>query len=67
MCQVFNVSSSAYYSWRKNKDVVKPISQKMIVKEAIKKAFKESREIYGSYRIQVELSKVGLNLSLIHI
>lgn len=67
MCQVFNVSSSAYYSWRKNKDVVKPISQKMIVKEAIKKAFKESREIYGSYRIQVELSKVGLNYSKSYI
>lgn len=59
MCRVLDVSRSGYYAWRK-----RPISpRKMandILLEQIKQAHQQSRQTYGSPRIQAELVAQGI-------
>jgi transposase InsO family protein len=54
------VSRSAYYHWLNQKKGDKGGTQTKILKERIKSLFNESREIYGSSRIQKMLEKEGL-------
>lgn len=54
------VSKNAYYHWRKTKDLVLPKTATMLLKERIRVIFKDSKEIYGSYRIQKMLEREGL-------
>lgn len=61
------VSKNAYYSWLKNKDVAKKASPLQFLKKRIKGVFEQSKEIYGSYRIQKILEKEGLNYSRSYI
>lgn len=61
MCNFMKVSKNAYYKWVKTKDLVKLKSQKNELKERIKIIFDDSRQIYGSYRIQKMLEREGLN------
>jgi len=60
MCKSMRVSKNAYYHWFKNKNNVLVKTPKEHLKERIKIIFEDSREIYGSYRIQKKLEKEGL-------
>lgn len=63
MCKVLKVSRNAYYYWRRQQGSAQPESRKQALKKQIKAVFNESRQIYGSYKIAVELSKKGIMLS----
>ena len=67
MCKYFRVSKSAYYHWVNNKDIVKTKQSKIILKQRIKIIFEQSRQIYGSCRIQKQLEKEGLFYSRSYI
>lgn len=60
MCKYMRVSKSAYYHWLKNKDLIAVKSPRMFLEERIKLIFKQSKEIYGSCRIQKMLEREGL-------
>ncbi len=60
MCVYMRVSKNSYYHWLKVKDKAAITTPKMQLKERIKLIFKDSREIYGSYRIQKKLEREGL-------
>ena len=60
MCKCMRVSRSAYYHWLNQKIKDKGGTPKIILKERIGSLFKESREIYGSCRIQKMLEKEDL-------
>ena len=62
-----SVSKNAYYHWIKTKDGVLLETPKMKLKERIKLIFKESRQIYGSCRIQKKLEREGLVYSRSYI
>ena len=62
-----NVSKNAYYNWLKNKDKVRVKTSKIVLKERVKALFKESREIYGSCRIQKMLERENLIYSRSYI
>jgi len=59
MCRVLDVSRSGYYAWRK-----RPVSSREManqgVKELIEDIYYQSRQTYGSPRIQVELADRGI-------
>ena len=61
------VSKNAYYHWLKNKDLVNIKTVKILLKERIKIIFDNSREIYGSCRIQKMLEREGLIYSRSYI
>ena len=61
------VSKSAYYHWLNKKREYKTDTPKMILKTRIESVFKESREIYGSCRIQKALEKEGMFYSRSYI
>ena len=61
------VSKNAFYNWLKSKDKVRIKTSKTVLKERVKVLFKESREIYGSYRIQKMLERENLNYSRSYI
>ena len=61
------VSKNAFYNWLKSKDKVRIKTSKTVLIERVKVLFKESREIYGSYRIQKMLDIEHLNYSLSYI
>jgi transposase InsO family protein len=61
------VSKNSYYYWFKNKDLIKVKTPKELLKEKIKIVFENSREIYGSYRIQKMLEREGLSYSRSYI
>ena len=60
MCKSMRVSKNAYYHWVKTKDTAILETSKMKLKERIKVVFEESRQIYGSCRIQKKLEREGL-------
>ena len=60
MCSCMKVSKNAYYHWLKNKDTIAVETPKKYLKKRIKILFEESREIYGSYRIQKMLEREKL-------
>ena len=55
------VSKNAYYHWLKNKDLIVIETSRAYLKKRIKVIFENSREIYGSHRIQKKLEREGLN------
>lgn len=58
MCKHMKVSKNAYYNWLKSKGKVK--ESKIILKQRILILFEESKQIYGSYRIQKMLERENL-------
>jgi putative transposase len=55
------ISKSSYYYWVNRNNLTSPLKERtLFLDERIKKLFKESREIYGSYRIQKMLEREGL-------
>jgi len=61
------VSKNAYYHWCKVKDIAFSITPRTHLKQRIKFIFEESREIYGSYRIQKKLEREDLFYSRSYI
>jgi transposase InsO family protein len=61
------VSKNAYYHWLKIKDLTKIKPSKIHLKKRILSIFEDSREIYGSYRIQKMLEREGLIYSRSYI
>ena len=61
MCQVFEVSKSGYYKWKKNKDTYGIKAE--VLNEQIKTVFEESRGTYGSPRVQIALKKLKVDVS----
>ena len=61
------LSKSAYYHWNNTEYLVKKKTAKMYLKERIKIVFEESRQIYGSCRIQKTLVREDLNYSRSYI
>lgn len=55
------VSKNAYYNWRKNKNLIRTKNSVIHLKERIKAIFQDSKEIYGSYRVQKMLERENLN------
>lgn len=60
MCHCLKISKNSYYNWLKNKDVVKPNTSKLHLMSRIADLFKESKEVYGSHRIQKMLGREDL-------
>ena len=63
MCKVLKVSRNAYYAWRRHREPEVAESHKDILKKHIMEVFEESRQIYGSYKIRIELNKRGISIS----
>lgn len=63
MCKVLKVSRNAYYCWRRQQGAIQAECSKQTFKRHIKAIFEESRQIYGSYKIAVELENRGITLS----
>ena len=63
MCKVLKVASSGYYDWSKRKMSNRAKANEKLVAE-IKKAYKESHNIYGSPRIYARLQQKGIQGSL---
>ena len=60
MCKCMIVSKNAYYHWLKNKDSTIVQTAKNHLEKRIKVIFEDSKEIYGSHRIQKKLEREGL-------
>ncbi|AUS04050.1 IS3 family transposase [Pseudotamlana carrageenivorans] len=60
MCKCMKVSKNAYYHWLKTKDTLKVNSSKSFLKDRIEAIFDNSKQIYGSYRIQKQLEREKL-------
>ena len=67
MCKCVKVSKNAYYNWLKNKDLKSINTAKKVLKQRIQLIFQDSKEIYGSYRIQKVLEREGLLYSRSYI
>jgi len=67
MCKSMKVSKNAYYHWFKNKDVIVLKTATVHLRERIKIIFEQSREIYGSHRIQKMLEREGFFYSRSYI
>ena len=67
MCKCMKVSKNAYYNWLKYKGMLKIKPSKIILKVRIKLIFEQSREIYGSYRIQKMLERENVIYSRSYI
>jgi transposase InsO family protein len=60
MCTCFKVSKNAFYYWLKNKDSQKPKTNKYLLMSRITYIFEQSRQIYGSHRVQKMLERENL-------
>ena len=62
------ISKSSYYYWANRNNLTSPLKERtLFLDERIKKIFKDSREIYGSYRIQKMLEREGLSYNRSYI
>jgi putative transposase len=59
MCRVLAVVRSGYYEWRKQPLSVRKMADLLLLMH-IRDIFEQSRDTYGSYRIQAELAEQGL-------
>jgi len=62
MCRVLEVVRSGYYQWRTQPLSTRKMADLLLLMH-IQDIFTESRETYGSYRIQAELAEQGLRCS----
>jgi len=60
MCKCMKVSRNAYYYWEKAKDTVVEKDSRVLLKEKIQLIFKQSKQIYGSHRVQKMLEREDL-------
>lgn len=59
MCQVLEVARSGYYAWRNRPLSARKMADRLLLRQ-IKAIFAQSRETYGSQRIQAELAEQGI-------
>lgn len=60
LCATFNVSASGFYDWRRRLTAPGPRArQTQALTQSIKTIHAQSRQTYGSPRIQIELRKTG--------
>ena len=64
ICQVLQVSSSGYYSW-KRKIILNRILKMNLIKEKITSIYLESKQRYGSPRIAIELKSLDNKISIL--
>lgn len=62
MCRILEVARSGYYKWRKQPLNARKMADLLLLMH-IKDIFEQSRETYGSYRIQAELTEQGIRCS----
>ena len=62
MCRLLSVSRSGYYAWLKQRERL-PRRVEAGLDEAIKQAFEDSEQTYGSPRIGIELRRKGHRIS----
>ena len=67
MCKALKISTNAYYTWLRTKDKKKVNLKTQFYKERIKIVFNNSRQTYGSHRIQKQLEREGVELSRSYI
>jgi putative transposase len=60
MCRVLAVSRSGYYAWLKRPTSPRKMADQ-VLSQQIKEIHQQSRQTYGSPRIQVELAENGVN------
>jgi len=60
MCRVLAVSRSGYYAWRKRPTSPRKMADQELSQQ-IKEIHQQSRQTYGSPRIQAELAENGIN------
>lgn len=60
MCRVLTVSRSGYYAWRNRPSSARKMADQELSQQ-IKEIHQQSRQTYGSPRIQVELAENGVN------
>ena len=61
------ISKNSYYNWLKQKNTEVQETSKERLKKRIRLIFEESREIYGSAKIQKKLEREGLIYSRSYI
>jgi len=59
MCRILAVTRSGYYEWRKRPLSARKMADLLLLRH-IQDIFEQSRETYGSYRIQAELADEGI-------
>lgn len=67
MCKCMKVSRNAYYRWEKTKHLCFEKESRVVLKERIRLIFHQSRQIYGSYRIQKMLEREKLFYSRAYV
>ena len=67
MCKCMRISKNSYYNWLKQKNTEVQETSKERLKKRIRLIFEESREIYGSAKIQKKLEREGLIYSRSYI
>ena len=60
MCRVLHVSRSGYYAWQKRPTSARKMADQ-VLSQHIKEIHQQSRQTYGSPRIQAELAEQGVN------
>jgi putative transposase len=60
MCKSMKISKNAYSNWLEYKGIKVVKASKLLLKERIKVIFEESKEIYGSHRVQKMLERENL-------
>ena len=64
-CEWLDVSTSGYYDWKARKDKpVKRNERSDVIDEAIRIAFKDKKERYGSPRLYIDLNESGFPVAL---
>ncbi len=61
MCKIVSISRNSFYQWTHPKD--KKLTKCKELCDMIKEVFEESKQVYGSYRIQARLEKQGVFVS----
>jgi putative transposase len=64
MCEVFEISRSGFYSWLKRPPCQRVKEDREVLLPAIRSAFVESRQAYGSLRIEDVLRDMGIATSV---
>ena len=60
MCKCLRVSRNSYYHWEKTKNNVVEKDSRVLLKERIQVIFNQSRQTYGSHRVQKMLEREKL-------
>ncbi len=67
ICKYLKVSRNSYYHWKSVKLAKKKDSRRTVLVNEIKRIFNDSRQTYGSPRIQAELEKLGYKISRAYV